>query len=176
MLTILLNAALVLVGGYLAGQLVQKICLPGLLGMMLFGILIGPQVMNLLGQSFLEQAPNISVFALMVVITSSFFAIDLQVLRRSSAVVALNLTKSDLNNQEKLFVGLSTLGKATVQATLGPLVIANGIQNGETILAIAVMAILVMAPVAGIAIEFSYRKLLNQAEPSTLAAAAQPGN
>ena len=85
--------------------------------------------------------------------------------RIAGAFVALNLTPSDLNVQEKLFVGLSTLGKATVQATLAPLVVAYGVQNGETILAIAVMSILVMAPVASLIIEFTYRKLLNQAEP-----------
>ena len=81
------------------------------------------------------------------------------------AYIALNLTKSDLTNQEKLFIGLSTLGKATVQATLAPLVVATGVENGEIILAIAVMSILVMAPVATIIIEFTYRRLLNKTEP-----------
>lgn len=51
-----------------------------------------------------------------------------------------------------------------MQATLAPLVVAFGVENGETILAIAVMAILVMAPVASLIIEFTYRKLLNQVE------------
>jgi NhaP-type Na+/H+ or K+/H+ antiporter len=85
--------------------------------------------------------------------------------RIAGAFVALNLTPSDLNNREKLFVSLSTLGKATVQATFAPLVVAYGVANGETILAIAVMAILVMAPVASLIIEFTYRKLLSQGKP-----------
>jgi NhaP-type Na+/H+ or K+/H+ antiporter len=82
------------------------------------------------------------------------------------AYLALNLTKSDLNSKEKLFIGLSTLGKATVQATLAPLVVALGVANGQVILAIAVMSILVMAPVATLIIEFTYRKLLNRVELS----------
>jgi NhaP-type Na+/H+ or K+/H+ antiporter len=86
------------------------------------------------------------------------------VARIIGAYIALNLGKSDLNNKEKLFIGLSTLGKATVQATLGPLVVAFGVTNGETILSIAVMSILVMAPLATIIIEFTYRNLLNQVE------------
>jgi NhaP-type Na+/H+ or K+/H+ antiporter len=81
------------------------------------------------------------------------------------AYIALILTKSDLNNSEKLFIGLSTLGKATVQATLAPLVVAAGVENGEIILAIAVMSILVMAPLSTILIEFTYRKLLNRDAP-----------
>ena len=90
------------------------------------------------------------------------------------AYIALKLSKSDLNNKEKLFVGFSTLGKATVQATLGPLVVVYGVTNGETILAIAVMAILVMAPVATIIIEFTYRKLLVQIDLDSPAASTQP--
>ena len=86
------------------------------------------------------------------------------------AFIALNLTKSDLNNPEKLFIGISKLGKATVQATLAPLVVAAGVENGQTILAIAVMSILVMAPAATIAIEFTYRQLLVQIVPSAVAA------
>ena len=82
------------------------------------------------------------------------------------AYLALNLTKSDLNSKEKLFISLSTLGKATVQATLAPLVVALGVANGQVILAIAVMSILVMAPVATLIIEFTYRKLLNRVELS----------
>ena len=82
--------------------------------------------------------------------------------RLLGAYFALNLAKSDLNNNEKLFIGISTTGKATVQATLAPLVVAAGIENGETILAIAVMSILVMAPVATIAIEYSHRRLLRR--------------
>ena len=83
------------------------------------------------------------------------------------AYISLNLTPSDLNNREKLFIGLSTLGKATVQATLAPLVVAQGVENGETILAIAVMSILVMAPLATVLIEFTYRRLLVQANPTS---------
>ena len=81
------------------------------------------------------------------------------------AYLALNFSKSDLNNQEKLFVGLSTLGKATVQATLAPLVVAAGVQNGELILSIAVMSILLMAPIAALAIEFSHQRLLTKVQP-----------
>jgi NhaP-type Na+/H+ or K+/H+ antiporter len=397
MTTTLLSAALVLVGGFAAGWLVERIKLPRLLGMMLFGILVGPSVLGLLSADFLQLTPTVSLIALMTVITSSFFAIDLDVLRRNigtvglvgtipglmegfavliaatlllgfswsqggilgftiaivspavvvptmirlkesgwgmdkgipvislaatnldgimaiilwtvfmtielgggdvisaaggvvlrivlgvvfglgtgylvtrafdrylvgkafwlraalflllsvlvflssqvlpingpmallvfglyvvnttkvemrqvgevvkhlwavaaiflfvmigaaanldlvlrvglvgllvigigvlarivGAYIALNLTKSDLNNREKLFIGLSTLGKATVQATLAPLVVALGVENGEIILAIAVMSILVMAPLSTLLIEFTYRRLLNRAEP-----------
>jgi Kef-type K+ transport system membrane component KefB len=57
--------------------------------MMVFGILVGPSVFGLLSEEFLELTPTISVIALITVITSSFFAIDLDVLRRSIGTVSL---------------------------------------------------------------------------------------
>jgi hypothetical protein len=57
--------------------------------MMVFGIIIGPSVLNLLSQDFLELSPAVSMIALMTVITSSFFAIDLGVLRRNISTVGL---------------------------------------------------------------------------------------
>jgi len=85
------------------------------------------------------------------------------VARLAGALLALS--GSPLNRHERLFVGIGTTGKATVQATLAPLVVALGIANGETILAIAVMAILLMSVIASLAIQYSYRSLL--AAPTT---------
>ena len=51
---ILFGTFLVLVGGYLAGKLAERIRMPPLLGMMVFGILIGPSLLGLLSEEFLE--------------------------------------------------------------------------------------------------------------------------
>lgn len=75
---------------------------------------------------------------------------------------------SNLNQKEKLFVVLSYLPKATVQAAIGaaPLMVmqANGmpLRAGEIILAMAVMSILVTAPLGALAIHWGGRALLVQ--------------
>ena len=75
---------------------------------------------------------------------------------------------SNLNQKEKLFVVLSYLPKATVQAAIGaaPLMVmqANGMPliAGEIILAMAVMSILVTAPLGALAIHWGGRALLVQ--------------
>jgi NhaP-type Na+/H+ or K+/H+ antiporter len=89
MATILLSVLIVLIGGYFSGKLAERIRLPPLLGMMVFGILVGPSVFGLLSEDFLQLTPTISVIALITVITSSFFAIDIDVLRRSIGTVGL---------------------------------------------------------------------------------------
>ena len=78
-----------LIGGYLSGQLAERIRLPGLLGMLIFGILIGPSVLCILSDDFLQLAPTISLIALITVIVSSFFVIDVDVLRGSITTVDL---------------------------------------------------------------------------------------
>ncbi|NBK22082.1 MAG: sodium:proton antiporter [Spirochaetia bacterium] len=75
---------------------------------------------------------------------------------------------SNLNQKERLFVVLSYLPKATVQAAIGagPLLVmqAKGMDTrpGELILAMAVMSILVTAPLGALAINWGGRELLVQ--------------
>jgi NhaP-type Na+/H+ or K+/H+ antiporter len=79
----------------------------------------------------------------------------------------LCLLKSNLNAKERLFVGLSYLPKATVQAAIGaaPLVAMKtaGMDTGagELILAIAVLSILITAPTGALAISWGGKNLLN---------------
>ncbi len=75
---------------------------------------------------------------------------------------------SNLNQKERLFVVLSYLPKATVQAAIGaaPLLVmqTSGMPTrpGELILAMAVMSILVTAPLGALAINWGGRALLVQ--------------
>jgi NhaP-type Na+/H+ or K+/H+ antiporter len=80
--------------------------------------------------------------------------------------VLIALQGSDLNHKEKLFCVLSYLPKATVQAAIGAIPLAMGVESGEEILAIAVLAILVTAPIGSLAIRLSAPKLLKN-EKST---------
>jgi len=86
---LILDVVLVLAGGYLSGKLATKLRLPALLGMLLYGIAIGPYGLGVLSEEFIQQAPTVSVVALVTVIISSFFAIDLAVLRRNVRTVVL---------------------------------------------------------------------------------------
>ncbi len=67
---------------------------------------------------------------------------------------------SDLNKKEKLFCVLAYLPKATVQAALGSVPLAMGVAEGEMILAIAVLAIMVTAPVGLLLIQIFGKRLL----------------
>ena len=64
--------------------------------------------------------------------------------------------------KEKLFCVLSYLPKATVQAAIGGVPLAMGLGCGQIVLTVAVIAILVTAPLGALAIDRSYTKLLTQ--------------
>jgi NhaP-type Na+/H+ or K+/H+ antiporter len=67
---------------------------------------------------------------------------------------------SELNIKERLFCVISYLPKATVQAAIGSVPLAYGVEGGEWILAIAVLAILITAPLGSIGIRLTAHKLL----------------
>lgn len=71
---------------------------------------------------------------------------------------------SNWNWREKLFLLPGNSAKATVQAAIGAIPLARGIEGGETILAVAALSILVTAPLGAWAIPTFAPKLLQRGE------------
>lgn len=73
----------------------------------------------------------------------------------------LSISTSNLNKKEKLFTVFSYMPKATVQAAIGAVPLANGLSSGEIILSMAVLGILITAPIGAIFIDNFNQKLLD---------------
>jgi solute carrier family 9B (sodium/hydrogen exchanger), member 1/2 len=69
--------------------------------------------------------------------------------------VLVSLIGTNLNLKERLFCVIAYVPKATVQAAIGAVPLAAGVKSGETILAIAVLAIIVTAPLGAIGIRIT---------------------
>jgi NhaP-type Na+/H+ or K+/H+ antiporter len=78
--------------------------------------------------------------------------------------VYLSLVKTPLKGRERFFCALAYLPKATVQAAIGGIPLAAGIPGGEIILTVAVLSILVTAPIGAFGIDRGHEKLLVQEE------------
>ena len=74
--------------------------------------------------------------------------------------VLVSLIKTKLNKKERIFSMIAYCPKATVQAAIGSIPLSLGFASGEIILTIAVLAILITAPLGAFGIEFFYKKLL----------------
>ena len=72
------------------------------------------------------------------------------------------LLGTSLKGNERLFVMIAYTPKATVQAAIGGIPLALGFACGDTVLTVAVLAIVLTAPLGAFAIDFSYKKLLSR--------------
>ncbi|MEG1879101.1 MAG: cation:proton antiporter [Pseudoflavonifractor sp.] len=77
-----------------------------------------------------------------------------------SAGVLLCLIGTRLNYKERLFCVISYLPKATVQAAIGSVPLALGLPCGKLVLSVAVLSILITAPLGAFGMDASYKKLL----------------
>ena len=82
------------------------------------------------------------------------------------AGVFVCLIKTKLNNREKVFCAVAYLPKATVQAAIGGIPLSLGVAAGNTILTIAVLAIMITAPVGAVGMESTYNNLLCKDSPT----------
>ena len=76
--------------------------------------------------------------------------------------VFLCLLGTSLSYKERLFCMIAYCPKATVQAAIGSIPLSMGLSSGNIILTVAVLSILITAPLGAFAIDFSYKKLLNR--------------
>lgn len=78
-----------------------------------------------------------------------------------SAGVLLCLTGTKLDRREKLYCVIAYLPKATVQAAIGSVPLSLGLPCGNIVLSVAVLSILITAPLGAIGMDMTYRTLLN---------------
>lgn len=146
----------------------------GLLGVMTIGFIIlekKPEVAKRLAGKFnkIWIFAEILLFVLVgaqvnitVALNAGFkglIIIILGLIGRSIGVL-ISTMRTNLNFEERLFCIIAYIPKATVQAAMGAIPLSLGVQSGEVILAVAVMSILVTAPLGAIGIKLSAPKLL----------------
>ncbi len=94
---------------------------------------------------------HVGIKALIVIIGALLF-------RMAGVFVCLLGTK--FNGREKIFTMMAYTPKATVQAAIGGIPLALGFACGDIVLTVAVVAIVLTAPLGAFAIDFTYKKLL----------------
>lgn len=104
-------------------------------------------------------AVNISYLG-KVGINAVFVIIGALVFRMLGVFVCLLGT--DLNGKERLFAMLAYTPKATVQAAIGGIPLSMGLPCGESVLTVAVLAIVLTAPLGAFAIDLMYGRLLKK--------------
>ncbi len=152
----------------------SKIQIAGLLGVMALGFIIYEKLPEV-GTKMSSKLNKIWVFAeilLFVLVGAQVnvpVALDaglkgvaliaIGLIGRSIGVI-ISLIGTNLNIKEKLFVIIAYTPKATVQAAIGAIPLAMGVESGDLILSLAVLSIIITAPLGAIAIKITGEKLL----------------
>lgn len=76
--------------------------------------------------------------------------------------VSICLLKTNLTLKERLFCIISYIPKATVQAAIGSVPLSLGLPCGKIVLSVAVLSILITAPLGAIGIDYTSSKFLNK--------------
>lgn len=72
------------------------------------------------------------------------------------------LLKTKLNLKERLFCMIAYMPKATVQAAIGAIPLSMGLACGDIVLTVAVLSIIITAPLGAFLIDLTYKRLLNK--------------
>ncbi|MGN8807533.1 MULTISPECIES: cation:proton antiporter [unclassified Blautia] len=76
--------------------------------------------------------------------------------------VLLCTVKTNLSAKERAFCVVAYLPKATVQAAIGSVPFAAGLPCGKIVLSVAVMAIIITAPLGAFGMDLTYKKILTR--------------
>lgn len=165
---ILLTAAIFMVE---VGDLIH---VAALLGVMTIGFVI-LEKSDQIARELAAKLSKIWVFAEIILFVLIGYSVDVEIAMSAglkglmailvglifrSIGVWIATAGSKLNNRERLFCVFAYLPKATVQAALGGVALNNGLADGQIILAIAVLAIIVTAPLGLFCIRMFAPRLL----------------
>lgn len=151
-----------------------KIEIAGLLGVMAIGFILFEK-MPAVGKQLASTFNEVWIFAqvLLFVLVGAqvniglaldaglkgIILIGIGLLARSIGVL-LSLIGTELNKKEKLFSIIAYIPKATVQAAIGAIPLAMGVESGDLILSLAVLSIVLTAPLGAILIKATGDRLL----------------
>ncbi|MBS4534869.1 cation:proton antiporter [Clostridium sp. D2Q-14] len=108
---------------------------------------------------FVLVGAEVNIFVAMDSGLLGILVIAIGLIGRSIGVL-ISLIGTNFNYKERLFCTIAYTPKATVQAAIGAVPLSMGVENGELILAIAVLAIIITAPLGAIGIKFAGKRYL----------------
>jgi len=119
------SVAIILLLGLLSSKIFNRIKLPGLLGMLIVGIIIGPYCLNLIDKSILDMSGDLRAIALIIVLLRAGFGIHMESLRRvGSSAIKMSFIPDIMEGLTVMFVSHYLLGLPLIEAGMLGFIIA----------------------------------------------------
>lgn len=120
-----LSLAIIIIFGVLFNRVFNKLKLPGLLGMLILGILIGPYGFNLINQEILSISPDLRKIALIVILLRAGFGIEKETLKKVGIpAIKLSFIPGLLEGFTIIFIASYLFGLSFVEAGILGFIIA----------------------------------------------------
>ncbi|WP_312700660.1 cation:proton antiporter [Sedimentibacter sp.] len=158
----------------LEAVLKTKLQIASLLGVMAIGFIISEKSSSI-GERLSDKFNKIWILAEVLLFVLVGALVDVNVALKAgitgiiiifigltgrSIGVIVSLIGTEYNWRERLFCVIAYIPKATVQAAMGAVPLSMGVESGDIILAVAVLSVLITAPLGAIGIHYSAEKLL----------------
>jgi NhaP-type Na+/H+ or K+/H+ antiporter len=177
MTIIIISVAIMLI--WLEETVKTKVAMSALLGIMVVGLIILEKT-EIRAHKISQKLAKVWIFAEILLFVLVGAQVDVEVAWTAgiagsilifTALIArsigtyISLAGTDLDLREKLFCVISYIPKATVQAAIGAVPMEMGVEGGDVILAVAVLSILLTAPLGAIGITLTGEKWLSKDPP-----------
>lgn len=119
------SLAIIILFGLLFNKLFTKIKLPGLLGMLILGVIIGPYCLDIIDQSILNISGDLRVIALIIILLRAGFGIHMERLRKvGTSAIKMSFIPDILEGLTVMIVAYYLLGLPIIEAGMLGFIIA----------------------------------------------------
>lgn len=156
------SLAIILILGLFMNRMFEKIKLPGLLGMLLVGVFMGPYGLDMISSEIMTISSDLRKIALIVILLRAGFGLNRDQLNKvGGAAIRMSSIPGIMEGFAVLFIAMYLFEIPFVEAAMGAVPLSLGVPSGELILAISVLSIVVTAPLGAIGIKIAGEKLLD---------------
>lgn len=119
------SIAIIIILGLLLGKTFEKVKLPGLLGILLLGILIGPHGLDLISKKILDISGDLRIIALIIILLRAGFGINIESLRKAGmAAVRMSFIPDCIEGFTIMIISHLFFGLSLIEAGMLGFVIA----------------------------------------------------
>ena len=155
----------------------EYVAFSGLLAVVAMACTIKVKSVNIVSKRLSEKMGKLWLFAEVLLFVLVGAAVDIRYTLEAGIqallMIAIALTirgigvyicmiGTEITLKERIFCVISYLPKATVQAAIGSVPLAMGLSCGQIVLSVAVLGILITAPLGALGIDASYKRLLEK--------------
>lgn len=159
----LFSIGIIILLGLIIGWLCSKIRLPHIVGMLVAGILLGPYCANVLDPAILDISGDLRKIALIIIIAKAGLSLDITDLKRiGRPAVMLCFVPATLELLAFVLFAPKIMGVTTLQAAIGGVPLAMGLACGNTVLTMAVVSIVITAPLGALGMDATMKKFISK--------------